>query len=57
MNIRCKQDVLLNSINTVLKACSTKTTMPILECILLKAYNGEVTFCLLYTSPSPRDTR
>ena len=43
MNIRCKQDVLLNSINTVLKACSTKTTMPILECILLKAYNGEVT--------------
>lgn len=43
MHIRCKQDVLLNSINTVLKACSTKTTMPILECILLKAHNNQVT--------------
>lgn len=43
MHIRCKQDLLLNSINTVLKACSTKTTMPILECILLKAHNNQVT--------------
>ncbi|MHC1749238.1 MAG: DNA polymerase III subunit beta [Cellulosilyticaceae bacterium] len=43
MYIRCKQELLLNSINIVLKACSTKTTMPILECILLKAEGNKVT--------------
>lgn len=43
MHIYCRQDLLLNSINTVLKACSTKTTMPILECILLKAANNKLT--------------
>ena len=43
MHILCKQDLLLNSINTVLKACSTKTTMPILECILIRATNNQIT--------------
>ena len=43
MHIYCRQDLLLNSINTVLKACSTKTTMPILECILLKAVDNKLT--------------
>lgn len=43
MHIYCRQDLLINSINTVLKACSTKTTMPILECILLQATNGKLT--------------
>lgn len=43
MHIYCRQDLLLNSINTVLKACSTKTTLPILECILLKATNNKLT--------------
>ena len=43
MHIYCRQDLLLNSINTVLKACSTKTTMPILECILLTAVNNKLT--------------
>ncbi len=43
MHIYCRQDLLLNSINTVLKACSTKTTMPILECILLQAANNKLT--------------
>lgn len=43
MHIFCKQELLLNTINTVLKACSTKTTMPILECILIKAHNNQVT--------------
>ena len=42
MHIYCRQDLLLNSINTVLKACSTKTTMPILECILLTATNNKL---------------
>lgn len=43
MHIYCRQDLLLNSINNVLKACSTKTTMPILECILLTATNNKLT--------------
>lgn len=43
MHILCKQELLLNSINTAIKACSTKTTMPILQCILIKAYNNQVT--------------
>lgn len=43
MHIYCRQDLLLNSINTVLKACSTKTTMSILECILLTATNNKLT--------------
>ncbi len=43
MHIYCRQDILLNSINIVLKACSTKTTVPILECILLKASHNKLT--------------
>ncbi|MGL4798191.1 MAG: DNA polymerase III subunit beta [Cellulosilyticaceae bacterium] len=43
MHIICNQDLLMNSINTVLKACSSKTTMPILECILIKAKNNQIT--------------
>lgn len=37
MNIRCEKNILLNNINIVLKAVATKTTVPILECILLIA--------------------
>lgn len=43
MHIYCRQDLLLNSINTVLKACSTKTTLPILECIFIQATNSKLT--------------
>ncbi|MGL4737631.1 MAG: DNA polymerase III subunit beta [Cellulosilyticaceae bacterium] len=43
MHLRCKQEMLMNGINIALKACSTRTTMPILECILIKAYNNQVT--------------
>lgn len=43
MHILCKQELLMNSINIALKACSTKTTMPILGCILIKAYDNQVT--------------
>ena len=35
MHIVCQKDILLNGINTVSKAVPNKTTMPILECILL----------------------
>lgn len=43
MHIQCRQDILLNSINDVLKACSTKTTLPILECILLQSSDNKLT--------------
>lgn len=37
MKLSCSHDSLLNGINIVLKAVSTRTTLPILECILLTA--------------------
>lgn len=37
MIINCKKDILLNNINIVLKSVATRTTLPILECILLIA--------------------
>ncbi|MGL4362787.1 MAG: DNA polymerase III subunit beta [Cellulosilyticaceae bacterium] len=43
MRIICNQELLINSIHTVVKACSSKTTMPILECILIKAKNNQIT--------------
>ncbi len=35
MKLTCSRDILLNSINIVSKAVSARTTLPILECILL----------------------
>ncbi|OON99110.1 MAG: DNA polymerase III subunit beta [Epulopiscium sp. Nele67-Bin004] len=43
MKIYCNQEILLSHVNIVLKACSTRTTMPILECILIKAVDKQVT--------------
>ncbi|MBQ7063515.1 MAG: DNA polymerase III subunit beta [Firmicutes bacterium] len=40
MNIICNKNSLIKSVNTVIRAVSQKTTMPILQCILLKAENG-----------------
>ena len=37
MKVIFKRESLLSSINIVLKAVSSKTTMPILECILIEA--------------------
>ncbi len=37
MKLTCSNRDLLNGVNTVLKAVSTRTTLPILECILLQA--------------------
>ena len=42
MKLQFKRDDFLNAINIVLKAVSTKTTMPILECILIEAGNKGV---------------
>lgn len=42
MKISCSQTALLNSVNIVSKAVPVKTTMPILECILVRAYNGQI---------------
>ena len=38
MKIKCSKTNLLNSLNIVSKVVSTKTTMPILECILIDVY-------------------
>ncbi|MBQ8166712.1 MAG: DNA polymerase III subunit beta, partial [Lachnospiraceae bacterium] len=38
MKIKCKRSNLMKSLNIVSKAVSTKTTMPILECILIDVY-------------------
>ena len=40
MNIKCKKDILLNNINIVLKSVPSRTTLPILECILKADKNG-----------------
>jgi DNA polymerase-3 subunit beta len=39
MKIKCTKSELLHGVNTVSKAVPTRTTMPILECILLDATN------------------
>lgn len=42
MNVSCTKNDLLNSVNTVLKAVSNRTTLPILECILLETENNRL---------------
>lgn len=42
MKIKCQKEDLLIGVNTVLKAVSSKTTLPILQCIFLQASNNEL---------------
>ena len=42
MRIKCKKSDLSAGINTVSKAVSNKTTMPILQCILVEAVGGRI---------------
>lgn len=42
MKIKCLKSDLLSSLNIVSKAVSTKTTMPILECILIDVYSDSI---------------
>lgn len=42
MKIICSKSELLRGVNTVLKAVPAKTTMPILECILIDTSDGEI---------------
>ena len=42
MKIICSKNNLLNGVNTVSKAVPSKTTMSILECILIEASNGQI---------------
>ncbi len=42
MKIICKKSDLLNSVNIALKAVSTKSTMPILECIVIEVKNKQI---------------
>ncbi|MBO6112335.1 MAG: DNA polymerase III subunit beta [Lachnospiraceae bacterium] len=43
MRIRCSKSELVKGVNIVMKAIPSKTTMTILECILIIAYNGTIT--------------
>ena len=42
MKIKCSKSDLLSSLNIVSKAVSTKTTMPILECVLIDVYSDKI---------------
>ncbi|MCI5595954.1 MAG: DNA polymerase III subunit beta [Lachnospiraceae bacterium] len=42
MKFICSRDQLLTGVNIVSKAVSTKTTLPILECILVEAMNHQI---------------
>ncbi len=42
MKITCSKSELVKGVNTVSKAVPSKTTMPILECILIKASDDEI---------------
>lgn len=42
MKIVCNKTALLNSVNIVLRAVPSKTTMPILECIVIEAQNEKI---------------
>lgn len=44
MKLICSKNELLKSVNIVLKAVPSKTTMPILECILIDASASEIKF-------------
>lgn len=44
MKIICNKNDLLKGVNTVMKAVPSKTTMPILECILIDASKSEIKF-------------
>lgn len=44
MKITCTKNNLLKGVNTVMKAVPSKTTMPILECILIDASSGMIKF-------------
>lgn len=44
MKIVCQKSELLKSVNIVMKAVPSKTTMPILECILMDASKGNIKF-------------
>ena len=43
MNIKCDLKELINGLNIVSKTSSSKTTMPILEGVLIEAYNDTIT--------------
>lgn len=42
MRIKCSKQNLLSALNIVSKAVSTKTTMPILECVLIDVYSDKI---------------
>ena len=51
MKIICPKSQFLHGVNIVSKAVSTKTTMDILECILIEAYDGCIKLTANDTEP------
>lgn len=45
MNLTCSQQKLSEAVTNVQRAVSVKTTLPALEGILIKAYDGRITLC------------
>ena len=57
MKFSCEKETLLNLLNIASRAVTGKSSMPLLEGLLLAADADTLTItCLLYTSPSPRDS-
>ena len=44
MKLTCNKDALIDRINIVSKAVSSRTTLPVLECILLTADSKTIEF-------------
>ena len=42
MKIVCEKEKMLKAINSVVKGVSSKTTMPILECILIQTNDNQI---------------
>ena len=59
MKFSVERDVLAEAVTWTARSLSPRPPVPVLSGLLLKADNGQVSlagFCLLYTSPSPRDS-
>lgn len=58
MKIVCKKTNLLNGVQIVSKAVPSKTTMSILECILIDVRNGEIKLVpMIWNSVSKRESK
>ena len=50
MKLVCQKDKILKALNSVIKAVATKTTMPILEGILIRTNDNEIKLTKLFVN-------